>query len=280
MAAYPRKQTVAIFILCAFAVGGVGYYVYGQKSADTTGYQDQAKATVTVASEKLADNNDWQKQFLAAGGDNGAFKPSAAPVTAKKDENLAPIDTLGRDFLTKYMELRQSGLSDDSQSVADSMNAVAAANLNKLPSPKIYSSNNIAVSAGDQSNLTRYKNAIVSLFRDSLPKLNEAMLAQQAYENNDMSELALIDPVISGYKDSISILLKTPAPEPLAKYHVDLLNALSISLYNAESFRHMDTDPMRGLAAVSLEIVGIQNTMTAYADIQSYFISKGMPFES
>jgi hypothetical protein len=126
--------------------------------------------------------------------------------------------------------------------------------------------------------LNTYRSVVVGAVSAYTPKLNEAVLAGQAFDDNDMTELAKIDPIIAGYQSMVSALLKVPVPQSLAKYHLDLLNGAMISLYNAQSFRHMDTDPVRGLSAVSFELVALQNMSDAISGIRSYFSTVGMTF--
>ena len=278
MAAYPRKQTVVIFILCALAVGVIAFYVYGGFTVTGTSSGRQSGVATAAVQNLSTSNVDWQKQFLGAAANTSAFKATGTMVASKNDAGLTAVDDLGRNFFTKYAELRQSGLTTDPQTVNDAMGQVASQAVSELSGPKVYSLKDIVIGGNSRTVTSAYGNAVVLVFRDYMPKQNEAVVAQQAFDDNDMSELAQINPIISSYKDAISLLIKIPTPQPLAQYHVNLINGLSIALYNAESFRHVDTDPVRGLAAVGLEMVWLKDVSLAIADIQNYFIGAGIPF--
>jgi hypothetical protein len=280
MAAYPRKQTVAIFILCAFAVGGVALYVYGGSVGIKTGSERGPEAAAITVQSSSVSSVDWQKQFLGMNASTSAFVATGKPVATQKNESLTAVDALGRNFFTQYAELRRSGLTTDPQTVSDAMGQVASQTIGGLSGPKVYSLKDIIVGGNGTAAVSSYGSAVMAVFKNYMPQQNEAVIAQQAFDDNDMNELAEIDPIISDYKDMVSLLIRIPVPRPLAQYHVDLINGVSIALYNAESFRHMDTDPLRGLAAVSLEVIGLQNISSALSSIQNYFISAGVPLSS
>ena len=46
-----------------------------------------------------------------------------------------------------------------------------------------------------------------------------------------------IDPIISDYKTVIAKLLLVPVPQPMAQYHMDLINGISSLLSVSESLR-------------------------------------------
>lgn len=282
MAAYPRKQTVVIFAICAIAVGGVSYYSYGP-FWDNRNPQTPSSPTLVAAVDVqgvLVSNNDWQKQFLGSdSATSTAYKATTPYSVASGDKDLTPADKLGRNFFTQYAQLNQAGLTNDPQTVSDSMGQVASQTVGGLSGPKVYSLNDIVIGANGTPATASYGNSLISVF-NSMPNQNEAVIAQQAFDDNDMSELAEIDPVITSYSNMISKLVKVPTPRPLAQYQLNLINGLSIALYNAESFRHMDTDPVQGLSAVSLEVIGLQNISLALSNIQNYFISAGVPLGS
>ncbi len=279
MAANPRKQTVVILVVCILMVGGVAFYVYGRSAgfskAGTSGINSATDFLVSPQ-ETLPVTSDWQKQFLGANATTTTFKNTAKTTAPQQEERLTATDLLGRAFLTKYGELQQSGLSNDSKSVESVMRQVTAESLAGLPSPKTFSASDIRLSASSTSALGIYSKSVLLAFRLYMPETNEMEIANQAFADNDMAQLKNIDPVIANYKKMITELVAVPIPMPLVQYHINLLDGIAMALYNAESFRHSDTDPVRGLAAVSLELVALQNIATAIASINDYLIATGV----
>ena len=271
MAAYPRKQTFVTFLLCTMAVLGVGYYVYGDSlffwTAKKTSYGDSAKIT-PVLSEVLPANNDWKKQFLASADSQDSFK---APAVAKKvaaPTKLTVTDKLSREMMTKLAELNSAGLTSDANTVNAVMGQLAQDSLQNLPTPKTYSSSNIIITANSASAMKAYWNTLSYVLNTFSPKTNELEIAATAMNQGQTSALAKIDPIIVSYRTMLKQLLETPVPSNIAGYHLDLVNGLSVSLYAAQSLRHIDSDPMQALAAMGLEQSALGDIGNAFVNIQ------------
>ena len=289
--AYPRRQTVVIFAVCAVAVIAVALYKRnGQAAAVIPVNGELAVTTVTDATSSGIANvdSDWKKAFIQSGSSgasgSGSFKPSSQADKSTSDAPLTDVDQLGRNFMTQYANLRQAGLTTDPATVGDAMGQVAATSINGLPSPKVYALSDIRTVTDAPSAISSYGKDVNSIFAADLPSQdptrNEAVLAEKALNDNDMSELQAIDPIIKGYQSMLNDLLIVPTPHSLAQDHLALINGVSVALYNAQSFRHLDTDPVRGMAAVSLEMVGLQAMSSAVTSIQDYFINAGVAFGS
>lgn len=279
MAAYPRKQTVVILVVCILVVGGLAFYVRAGNSGFSRAKSLDTGLTNTLfisTQEILPVTTDWRKQFLGASATSTTLKGTASASLSTPDEKLTATDLLGRAIFAKYAELRQTGLNNDSKSVESVVNQVTAANLSALPAPKKFSAKDIITSTNTTLNLSMYSKAILATLGTYMPKVNEMEIANQAITNDDMTELKKIDPIIANYKQMISLLTTMQVPIPLTQYHVDLLNSLSMALYNAESFRQVDTDPVRGLSAASSELVILQNISLAISGIHNYLTSMGV----
>jgi hypothetical protein len=276
MAAYPRKQTFMIFAICALVVGGVAFYVRGQSLGQNSALSMSKEAASVTADNSPLPETDWKNQFLDS-ATSSAFKTPAETSKTTKSEDLTATDKLGSGFFTKFAELSKAGLSNDPKIASNVMGQLASSVVADMPNPETYSLADIRSTGYDKGALIAYEKALTNIFAKYLPKDNEALIADQATADGDMSKLSQIDPVIAGYKAIVTNLLKLPAPKPLAQQHLDLVNGFSIALYNAESLRHLDTDPVRGLAAISLEIGGLQNISAAASSIKTYLTSAGIP---
>lgn len=272
MAAYPRMRTAVIFLICALAIGGVAFYVYGGDSEDISLSSSDTSPLLAAAAQNatgtIASNADWKKQFLGS-ATSSAFKTTGAKSAAPaKEKPLTATDQLSRDFFTKYAELHQANLTGDAGAVTTVMDQVAVQTATSLPVPKVYSEKDIRVSQSAAS-IDAYKNEIKSISNDFGAQLDEAAIAADAFETGDMTKLAQIDPIIKQHQSLISRLLAIPVPSSLVKYHVDLLNGMSLVLYSTQAFRHIDTDALRGFAAVRENAVGFQQITTAFSSIQN-----------
>lgn len=275
MAVYPRKQTVVILVVCILAVGGVAFYVRGDPSGIKSPTSNELVGVSATAQEALPENADWRQQFIDKSSTSTTFR-STAKAASSEPEKLTATDLLGRSFLTKYGELQQSGLITDNDTVTSVMSQVTSEALENLPSPKTFSITELAYAASTSEALSAYIKTVTKAFAVHTPKQNEAQIATQALNSNDMSLLKNIDPIVKSYSDLLGILKATPVPAPLAQQHIYLLNNVSLAVYTAEAMRHMDTDPVRGLTGASLGLAAMQNIANALYSINDYLVASGV----
>lgn len=210
-----------------------------------------------------------------AGTTKKAADPKAVPLTA--------TDLLGREFLTKYAEMHQAGLTTDPQTVDNVTSQLVNDSLANVPTPVAYAISSIRkMQTTDVGTLKTYAEKVRGILSAYIPDQdhNEAVIAEQALDQNDMTILKFIDPVITNYRTAIKTLLAMPVPGPIASYHLQLINGINIALFNAQSLRNINTDPVKGMAAISMEIAGLQAMNDAMTSIKTYFIAAGVPFNS
>ena len=275
MAVYPRKQTVVILVVCILAVGGVAFYVRGDSSGIKAPIGSELVGISLATPEALPENTNWRQQFIDKNSTSTTFK-SPAKATPNEPEKLTATDLLGRSFLTKYEELQQSGLIADADSVASIMGQVTAEALAKLPLPKTFSISDIKLSASTTVALNDYGKVLTNTFGSHMPKENEAQIATEALTTNDMLILKKLDPIIEDYKSLLASLKTINTPIPLAKYHLELMNNVSLAIHNAEAIRRIDTDPVSGLAGISLGVAAMQNIASLLYEVNDYLLMAGV----
>ena len=278
---YPRAQTVMIFIVCVFLIGLTMFYMRNQSNPSQV--QNDQGFTVTPSTQpnqvQISTNTDWRKQFIEPSKSN-TFKVSAKNASSSaQTEQLTATDKLARNFFTKYMDLRQAGLSTNQNAVNSAVNDLIDTSVANTELPKPFTKANIhTVSLSDNSTLTNYGQAISGIEWAYIPSKdnNEAVIAEKALEQNDMSLLKQIDPVIVNYQKALSIMSSMSVPEPLASYHIDLMNGINLELFNAKALRHIDTDPVSGVSAINLEVTALTNMNDAVTSMTQYFSNNGV----
>jgi len=279
---YPRKQTFLIFIICIIAVAGALYYSRGNSSSQKT--PDNSALTAKKSDAEIAggldSNTDWKKQFFDTSSTSKPYNPTSKSLSSSiKNEPLTATDILGRNFFTTYMKLRQGGLTNDSQAITEAANQVISESMSGVAEPKRYSVENIKVIRADTLELSRaYAEKLMAILKSWMPAKNEAEVAMNAFEKDDMALLKGIDPIISGYKSTLSNLIALPVPTNLAQFHLSLVNGISMQISNAESLRKSDTDPVSGLAAIGQELKSLETIANAISGMQIYFDSVGIVF--
>jgi len=282
MATVPRKQTVFVFFVSAIVVASAFVYVYGLPGFGQISYANTAKVAQNNAVKPIANppaaDSGWQKQFLNNGNSNAFKAPSNRQPTANDRQPLTATDLLGRNFFEKYAELRQAGLTTDTAAVGNASSDVISQSLAGVGEPKTYSLKDISVIADNDAATRAYAENLMNILKSWLPATNEAEIAMNAFDKSDMSILAQIDPIIAGYRSALNKLLGTPVTQDLAQDQVDLLNGISMQLWNAEALRKADSDPVSALAAINLEVKSLETVSTAIGDFQNYFARAGISF--
>ncbi len=93
-----------------------------------------------------------------------------------------------------------------------------------------------------------------------------------------MTGLKDIDPIIKKYELALKTLVTASVPQALVSYDLDIVNGLSVQLYNAQAMRLVDVDPIRGLAAISQETPARTAINDGALQIKTYLQERGIPF--
>ncbi len=279
---YPRKQTFIIFLVCILAVGIAICYVFGYFSVSNTTSKDTAVAIMPAISgvAPLSTSTDWQKQFFQ-NASTTAFKASKKNAASGSEEPLTATDLLGREFFAKYMQMRQANLTTDPATINAVTDQLVNDSVGSVQPPQAFTITRIHITdSADSASLQSYAESILSILHSYIPDetANEAVIAQQALNNNDMAQLKKIDPLIKNYQSAITALLTMSVPRPVSEYHLNLANGMQIALFNARAFRKADVDPVSAMAALSLEMAGLQTMNDALKGIKDYFINQGVSF--
>lgn len=277
---YPRKQTLFIFFICLILVFGTSVLVNGWPSTKKqVSYNNFSEKTIVIANDAVADTSEqeWQKNFF---NDTQVNTKGAKDVQqAKISEKLTPTDLFGRNFFTKYTELRQSGLSDNANAIESVANDLINQSLSGIKGANLYTLKDINTTyKSDIETTKKYAEDLMLVLSKWMPAVNEVEIVTNALESGDMDLLKQIDPIIVGYKNAINKLKVMSVPDVLALPHLDLINGISMQIFNAESLRNADKDPLTSLAAVSMEVKSLETIANAIGRMQTIFANTGITF--
>ena len=274
---YPHKQTALIAIICVLAVGGV--FVYAKRDAGTksSGLDPVVPVdidTVPPNSAFSASSTDWRLSFI------DKPVPAERPGTTI-EEDLTLTDQFGRDFFARYIQLRQSNLIENQSFVTDTLNQSIYSAARSAEQPRTYSISDISTIPDTTSaHIRSYGNSVGSIFSTYGVDGDPAIIANDAFEKGDMLLLAQIDPITASYQRIAQALKALPVPQPLAPYHIDLLNAVSGMEKITRDIRAVESDPMQTMVSVSTYAT-VQNTLIAsLKSMKSYFSLTGVSFAS
>lgn len=309
----PSLKNIVLILAAAALIGGAFFVAeYRHKQDKNVVYQAPIVSTSTPALSPELQNvdsdtdglKDWEEVLLGTDahkadtdGDGTADgkettlgrnplvkgpkdKLSETASSKTPTEDLTPTDLLARDFFARYMELRQAGLSQDSQSQIEVAQQVLKNGL-VLATPKVYGASSIKVkNDSSPTSVKKYGNDMGNVFITySINSRNEAVIAKESLEKENPELLKEIDPIITSYKNILNGLLKIEVPQEMVSIHLNLVNAMSGVLFSAESFRKSGADPIQGVQGTVQYLASSRNLSAAFNSLKNHFSSLGIIYD-
>jgi len=273
-----HKKTALISVVCLVVVIGVAVYVYypswgnSQSSVNSEGLGLSASPT-SIQTISTSTNSDWQKTFFSL---PSISRDAASSTSTSTPEKLTQTDVLGREFLVAYTQLQQAGLSNDPDSVNKAASQLADDAVSRLKGQKMYTLMDLNITQNNTQTAMQTYAVSGQKILATLPAPEEALLATNALESGNTDQLKTIDPIISAYQNALNDLLTMPVPSLFASDHLNLVNGISMEVFDAQGLRQSDVDPVGGLAALSQELVAMQSILDAINNIQQSLASVGI----
>jgi hypothetical protein len=276
---YPHTQTIVIAIVCLLAVAGTAGYIYSQK--DSASEQNVVVENVgNTADQIVSTSTDWQKQFFEASNSTTTRIGAADQAQTKDDQPLTLTDKVGRDFFAHYFELKQNNLDGNQDLVQGVIDQTIATAQTEGSNQKTYTAKDITVTAAnDAVTLHSYGNTVAAIIVNYGPKQSPADIAYAAFDKDDLTQLAQIDPITAAYGKVTTLLLQTPVPAGLSAYHLDLINAMSSMVSVSQSLRNIEGDPMQSIVSLSAYGNTQDRVMSSLLSMQSYFAGQNVQFQ-
>ena len=275
---YPHKQTIIVALICVLSVGAIATYVFYQPLGNSSQNVTIEKPTDDT-SATIGTSTDWRKQFFTQSSSSKLILGTNGLSTSTSNEPLTLTDQMSRELFARFIDLKQNNLDTNDQLVQDAINRTLDNATQNAAQPKKYSPTDLLIS--NQNTLDEYKkygNAVALSLSTYMPADNAPVVAANAFDKNDLSLLAQIDPMISAYKNCINSLLKIPVPQVLAVNHLNLINSVSYMVFISQGLRNTEADPMQSMVSIGI-FTATQNAMrTALLDMKNYFISNSVSF--
>jgi hypothetical protein len=285
------SRNVFLIIVAILLVGGAFVFAeYRNKKSNNVYKAPQITATNEIPGSNLDSDSDGMKDWeeILVGSDpkdpksKVALNSSAQASTdlTKTKEPLTQTDLISRDFFARYMELRQLGSASDALSQAE----IAGKTVGNivLPTPKSYVMADITTKPdNDKESIKQYGNEVATVFKKyAIQSRNEAVIAKEALETENLEVLKEIDPIIASYKNIVNGLLLIRVPSGMETLHLDLINAMNGAVFISQVLRKVDVDPISGLQGVNLYLMASNRLSTSFSSIKSYFSYLGISYNT
>ena len=274
---YPRKQTVIIFVICVAIICSVIYITRGYRKANNTAdhsFYTTSGTSTSSAANILGDsavNTNWKEEFMST----TSYTSGIGSSSASSSRAATLTDRFANNFFTNYIQLKQSGLANDSGAMENSVDQLIANNI-MSKKPVLYSLSNLRVTVDNsQSSIVAFNDAVISVLNSYNVSKNEMTIDEEALNSGDMTELNQIDPIIALYKSMINRLLSIPVPPSLAQDDLGLINALKTLQFSAESLRASGTDAAMGLVGTRSYLDGSEGLFNSLKAMRDDLQAKG-----
>jgi hypothetical protein len=273
---YPHKQTVIIFIVCVTVVGIVIWNSHSQsKEQDINITEKPLNNTNIPVTSRVS--TDWQKQFFDS--TNNSVKLSAKKIDTTSEAPLSMTSEFGRNLFTQYVNLKQTGLTSDTDIVNSTISGVINQAFAESDEPKTYTVSDIITNEDNSAaTLKEYGNNIGMLFLKYAPTQDDATLALAGMQGKDPSYKEKINTNINKYKIILSNILKIPAPKIVKDYHLTLSNGMSNMIFIASSLQTSETDPLKAINALKLYSTVYPSILDSIAHIKIALGSIGITY--
>jgi hypothetical protein len=276
---YPHKQTALIALICISAVSSTLTYVYTQKppvkpDSNTTA----ASPDISSSQNTLATNDDWKKQFF--GGSLGTPGTVLSKKTASSSpEDLTLTDELSRTLFSRFIQLKQNNLDSNQTLMAGAVDETLSSTVEKARKPKQYSLSDIKTTNElTDSAYHQYGNSVSSVLSANMPRGNAPTIVSKAFDGNNMALLSGITPLISGYQTTIKGLLALRVPQPLAQFHLDLINSISSFMFVSQGLQNIQKDPMQSIVSLGGFETAQDSMKNSLLTLKNYFLASKVTF--
>jgi hypothetical protein len=279
--AYPHKQTVFIFIICAIILMSIIWYVFGSTLSNKQTSSIAENMSISSSTNQLIDANyDWKKSFF----DNSLTKKGSydtSNTVVKKEENLTDSDKLGRLIFTEYAKIKQSGQSTDEKSLSKIANDIIDSSVVAVDQSKVFTKRDVVVIPNnDLIALRDYGNRVGGIITNYSPQRNDAYIAFEGIKQGDSEYVDELNNNIAKYESIMKLLTSVPTPSILQDAHLNLLNGVSKLQFIAKSLTKSATDPMSALSSLNYSKEAMTLVITGVQTIKKALVGSNIKYSS
>jgi hypothetical protein len=204
-------------------------------------------------------------------------------ASQKKQETeflaLSQTEQLSRTLFSQYLATKGSGAlsSVDKQIILDQAISMTKTNSD---TPKYQISNIKTFSEIDLASLKNYGNELANRAKNTSKQTiqQELSVLATAIANDDEKELLKLEPDIKLYETIINSYFNLPAPVEAANLHLSIINNLTLIKTDVENMKYLFSDTVQAITAISDYRETTTKLLDDFADLNKYFISRGVIF--
>lgn len=175
--------------------------------------------------------------------------------------------------------MKQTGLIENPQFVQSSLEQSVYLAEQETETGGQYNLSDISVSSSiELSTIKMYGNSVAMTFALYAPAEDAATVANSALESGNYALLAKLDPIIASYDQIVSELKKIITPQPLAGYHLQLINSVAEMASISRALRAVEQDPIRAIVSIKNYAAAQQSIVSVLRSMKAYFVATSIVF--
>jgi hypothetical protein len=265
----PSKKIFVVLIICVAVILSVSIFEW-RTNIKILGLNNNPN--LTVDSSKGSGDNTNQKNW------QDILSNITGTTTIVSQGNSQPLDEnnltakMAQNYFGQFLILSQNG-NQINQNDADQIaqNAISTSDL--AIQAKTYTEKDLNIKPTTDNNIGKYFDEIDKSFANNtiIVKSSELDILNQAVLSGKQSDIDKLNPIIAGYNQMISDLIKIPVPSEAVNIHLELLNNTSIVATDIESMKSTLTDPIKGLVGIKQFQINYNNFSLSVQKIEAYF---------
>lgn len=167
------------------------------------------------------------------------------------EENLTQTDKFSRELFTTIAALNQNGTMDEA--TIEALSASLAEQIQKSEPEKVFTLKDIKVIDNESKEaIQKYNDTLLSVYQKystakGVPEILEKLVADE----ENMSILKELEPIITQTKKIVNELLKIEVPQSLSALHLELINISQRLSENIGGIKLLDNDPIVTISAMN-----------------------------
>lgn len=266
----PSKKIWITLIICLGILISVSIFQWGTNTKIINpASQNLAVVGNDTKSDPNANLKSWQETLSVITGTTTDLTGSGNAST--EDNNLT--SQMAKNYFGQFLTLSAGGQTSLTDADANQIAQNAINTTDTTIQAKIYTEKDLKTEPTNTANVNTYFEAMNTTFskNDIILKENELDILNQAVVSGKQSDLDKINPMISGYNQILSDLIKMPVPSEAVNLHLELTNVVSEIISDVDSMKNTLIDPVKGLTAIKLYQSDYSNFILSIQKFGAYF---------
>ena len=266
-----QKRILLIILLVVATVASTSFYTYKTYYFTPVNSQTTSSSSVFSIADQLNQTSDTPNATVDFNMASSSDTTTDTDV-ASSTENLNATERIAHDLFTQYATIQQNTKIDATNASAFTTQYLQTAKIPTDVKAQQYTNLNLIVVPTNPTSLQQYHTSVMNLTLKYWPKSgNEMTIMQNAFNSNDLSILAQLQPFIDKHSALLAGLLKIPVPTLAVNLHLQILNNLSLYVADLTTIQNTDKDPVSSIAGVRLFLNYQQGMLTSFINLQKFF---------